>query len=86
MITCPVGPYYSSGSFQPVTLTCDTKDIRAWPGGTGSSKIGGNYAPTIRASSEAARLGYDQVLWLFGDDDEITEVGSMVSAKQNDVI
>ena len=80
VITCPVGPYYSSKNFNPVRLTCDTKDVRAWPGGTGCSKIGGNYGPTIKASTEAAKNGFDQVLWLFGEDDEITEVGSMVRA------
>lgn len=76
VITCPVGPYYQSG-FQPVRLTADSVDVRAWPGGTGGNKLGGNYGPTIKASDEAASRGYDQVLWLFGKDDEITEVGSM---------
>ena len=78
VITSPVGPYYSNKRFNPVRLTCDSNDIRAWPGGTGSSKIGGNYGPTIRASALAMKSGFDQVLWLFGDNDEITEVGSMV--------
>lgn len=77
VITSPSGPYLVSKSFQPVRLTCDTKDIRAWPGGTGASKIGGNYGPTIKASTEAAKAGFNQVLWLYGEKDEITEVGSM---------
>lgn len=77
VITSPVGPYYAAGGFQPVKLTCDTRDVRAWPGGTGANKIGGNYGPTIQASSEAAKKGFDQVLWLYGDKDEVTEVGSM---------
>lgn len=75
-ITSPVGPYYKSG-FNPVRLTADTQFVRAWPGGTGAAKVGGNYAPTMKAQAEAAKEGYCQVLWLFGDDDSITEVGAM---------
>lgn len=76
VITSPVGPYYKSG-FNPVRLMADSKFVRAWPGGTGGVKIGGNYGPTMKAAAEANAHGYDQVLWLFGDDDAITEVGSM---------
>ena len=50
---------------------------RAWPGGTGNSKVGGNYAPTMKPAAEAAAKGYSQVLWLFGENDEATEVGGM---------
>mmetsp|Transcript_14909 Transcript_14909/g.21274 ORF Transcript_14909/g.21274 Transcript_14909/m.21274 type:complete len:390 (+) Transcript_14909:166-1335(+) len=74
VITSPVGPYYKTG-FKPVRLTADTEFIRAWPGGAGNAKVGGNYALTMKASSQADGQGYSQVLWLFGD--EITEVGSM---------
>lgn len=74
VITSPVGPYYKSG-FQPVKLTTDSPFVRAWPGGTGCYKLGGNYGPSIKASTEAARDGYDQVLYLFND--EVTEVGAM---------
>lgn len=45
VITSPVGPYYASG-FDPVRLTADTEYVRAWPGGSGSSKVGGNYGET----------------------------------------
>lgn len=76
IITSPVGPYYTSG-FDPVRLTCDTIYIRAWPGGTGGSKVGGNYAPTLKAQAEANSKGYSQVLWLFGENDDICEVGAM---------
>ncbi len=31
----------------------------------------------MKPAAEAAEKGYSQVLWLFGDDDEITEVGAM---------
>lgn len=36
-----------------------------------------NYAPGVLSQVEAAQEGCDQVLWLFGPDYEITEVGSM---------
>lgn len=75
-ITSPVGPYYTSG-FAPVRLTADTDFVRAWPGGTGDVKIGGNYAPTMKAGAMANEQGYNQVLWTFGDQDEATEVGAM---------
>lgn len=78
VIACPVGPYYPDG-FKPVKLFADTHHVRAWPGGTGDSKLGGNYAPTIRVQAQAATHGYNQILWLFGPEDEgtITEVGAM---------
>jgi branched-chain amino acid aminotransferase len=76
VITSPVGPYYKSG-FNPIRLTADTSYVRAWPGGTGNSKVGGNYASTMKPAAEAAKKGYSQVLWLFGDNDEVTEVGAM---------
>eukprot|EP00565_Helicotheca_tamesis_P004032 CAMPEP_0185732720 /NCGR_PEP_ID=MMETSP1171-20130828/17299_1 /TAXON_ID=374046 /ORGANISM="Helicotheca tamensis, Strain CCMP826" /LENGTH=420 /DNA_ID=CAMNT_0028402287 /DNA_START=174 /DNA_END=1436 /DNA_ORIENTATION=+ len=76
VVTCPVGPYYKSG-FSPIRLTADSKDVRAWPGGTGDCKVGGNYGPTMKAAAEAGERGYSQVLWLFGEEDSITEVGSM---------
>ena len=75
-ILSPVGPYYSSG-FNSISLLADTKNVRAWPGGTGDIKIGGNYAPTIRIQNEASNKGYSQILWLFGENKYITEVGTM---------
>lgn len=78
VIASPVGPYYPTG-FKPVTLLADTRNVRAWPGGVGDCKVGGNYAPTIRPQQLAAQQGYQQVLWLFGEEDggEVTEVGTM---------
>lgn len=75
-ITCPVGPYYPEG-FKPVRLLAETTAQRAWPGGTGDAKIGGNYAPTIRVQAAAASHGYAQVLWLYGKEHQVTEVGTM---------
>jgi branched-chain amino acid aminotransferase len=71
-----VGPYYPEG-FKPVTLYANNKYVRAWPGGTGDTKLAGNYAPTILPQAEAAKKGYTQVLWLYGEEEQVTEVGTM---------
>ncbi|KAJ3097364.1 branched-chain-amino-acid aminotransferase [Phlyctochytrium bullatum] len=76
VITSPVGPYYKTG-FNAVSLSATSKYIRAWPGGTGDAKIGANYAPGIRPQIEVAKQGHQQNLWLFGPDDQLTEVGTM---------
>jgi len=75
-ICSPVGPYYPTG-FNPVKLLAEPKYVRAWPGGTGFTKCGGNYAMTIQPAQEAMAKGYQQVLWLFGNDHQVTEVGTM---------
>jgi len=71
-----VGPYYPEG-FKPVKLYADRDNVRAWPGGAGDTKVGGNYAPTIAVQAAAAKKGYSQVLWLFGPQREVGEVGTM---------
>jgi len=76
VILCPVGPYFPSG-FKPVSLLADPKYVRAWPGGCGAMKMGANYAPTIQIQKAAERQGHQQVLWLYGDDHQLTEVGTM---------
>jgi len=53
-ILSPVGPYYPRG-FVPVKLFCDNSVIRAWPSGFGDKKIGGNYAPTLRAQRDGVQ-------------------------------
>jgi branched-chain amino acid aminotransferase len=76
VLCSPVGPYYKTSGFAPVKLMAASEEqIRAWPGGTGRYKIGGNYAPTMWAQQQAVQQGYGQVLWLLND--EITEVGAM---------
>lgn len=50
---------------------------RAWPGGCGDKKLGSNYGPTIRVQNKAIEKGRQQVLWLYGPDHQITEVGTM---------
>ncbi len=50
--------------------------VRAWPGGFGYAKVGGNYGPTLAATAEAKSRGYDQILWLFGAEKHVTEAGA----------
>ncbi|KAG5180349.1 branched chain amino acid aminotransferase [Tribonema minus] len=76
VIASPCGPYYKEG-FVPVKLYADTTYTRSWPGGAGYTKTGGNYAPTIFPAAEAQKRGCSQVLWLYGEDDLVTEVGAM---------
>jgi len=71
-----VGPYYKGG-FKAVSLLATTEFVRAHPGGTGGYKLGANYSPGVVPQVEAAKLGYDQILWLLGSDDLLTEVGTM---------
>lgn len=76
VIMSPVGPYYKAG-FKPIRLLANTQDVRAWPGGVGNAKLGGNYGPTIAPATQAIKEGCEQILWLFGPDQQITEVGAM---------
>lgn len=76
IIASPVGPYYASG-FKAVNLEATTYATRAWPGGVGDAKLGANYAPCVVPQVQAASRGYHQNLWIFGEDEKITEVGTM---------
>ena len=58
-------------------MLADPQYVRAWPGGSGYVKMGSNYAPTLYAQQNAESLGCQQVLWLLGADEELTEVGTM---------
>lgn len=41
VIIGPVGPYFATGSFNPVSLLADPSFVRAWKGGVGAFKMGG---------------------------------------------
>ncbi len=56
-------------------LASSSDSIRAWPGGFGHAKVGANYGPSLVAQGEARGRGYDQILWLFGDEGHVTEAG-----------
>jgi branched-chain amino acid aminotransferase len=58
--TCPVGRYYA----EPLSLVTSDRFVRAFPGGTGDVKPGGNYAAGMLAEREAQLEGHDGVLWL----------------------
>jgi branched-chain amino acid aminotransferase len=76
VIASPVGPYYPTG-FKAVSLEATDYAVRAWPGGVGDKKLGANYAPCIVPQQQAASRGFQQNLWLFGEEEYITEVGTM---------
>lgn len=75
-ILSPVGSYFTAGT-KAVSLLADPQYTRAWPGGCGDKKMGSNYGPTIRVQQEAALQGLQQVLWLYGEEDFLTEAGTM---------
>ncbi len=74
IFTGPVGPYYP----KPVKLLVEQRYIRAAPGGTGEAKCAGNYGGSLRPAFEAQQRGYDQVMWMGGEQmNIIQEVGTM---------
>jgi branched-chain amino acid aminotransferase len=59
----PVGPYFKEG-FNPVKMQIVRDFDRAAPLGTGSIKVGGNYAASLRASERAHKEGFASCLFL----------------------
>jgi branched-chain amino acid aminotransferase len=57
-------------------LASSNDEVRAWPGGFGFAKVGANYGPSLLATQEARTRGYDQILWLFGQEGMVTEAGA----------
>ena len=77
IILSPVGAYYKGG-IAPVKIWISDFYVRAADGGTGEAKTGGNYAASLYAATQAAKEGYDQVLWLDAKEKRfVEEVGSM---------
>lgn len=78
VILSPVGSYFSKTDGDVgISLLANPQYTRAWPGGCGNYKMGSNYGPTIYVQREAIEKGLQQVLWLYGKDHEVTEVGTM---------
>ena len=75
VIASPVGPYFRSG-FKAISLEATDYAVRAWPKGAGNMKLGANYAACILPQLQASRKGFSQNLWLFGDEDYVTEAGN----------
>jgi branched-chain amino acid aminotransferase len=59
----PVGPYFREG-FNPLKMQIVRDYDRAAPLGTGSFKVGGNYAASLRAGERAHEEGYSSVIFL----------------------
>lgn len=59
----PVGPYFKEG-FMPTPMVILREYDRAAPHGTGTFKVGGNYAASLTAGAKAKSLGYSAVLYL----------------------
>ncbi|KAG9104690.1 hypothetical protein FRC06_000076 [Ceratobasidium sp. 370] len=76
VICSPTGPYFTTG-YKPVSLWAEQDAVRSWPGGTGAYKLRINYAPCFKPQREAAKKGYQQILWILGENQQITEVGQM---------
>lgn len=59
----PVGPYFKEG-FRPTNMAIMRGYDRAAPLGTGTYKIGGNYAASLRSGHLAHSQGYSAVIYL----------------------
>jgi len=59
----PVGPYFKAG-FKPTDYVIYREYDRAAPQGTGTIKVGGNYAASLKAGMRAHAEGYSAVLYL----------------------
>lgn len=76
IILSPVGAYYKSG-LAPTRIFVEDEYVRAALGGTGYSKIGGNYAASLKSQVKAHEMGYSQVLWLDGVERKyVEEIGT----------
>lgn len=63
MLVTPVGPYFKNG-FKPIKVCMSREYDRVAPKGTGSIKIGGNYAASLNAGQKAHELGYSVMLYI----------------------
>jgi branched-chain amino acid aminotransferase len=59
----PVGPYFKEG-FNPVKIAIVRDSDRAAPLGTGTFKVGGNYAASLRGTIKAQKAGYGAPMYL----------------------
>ena len=63
MLVTPVGPYFKAG-FKPTKVSMSREYDRVAPKGTGSIKVGGNYAASLVAGEKAHELGYSVMLYI----------------------
>ena len=76
IILSPVGAYYKGG-LQPTKIFVEDEYVRAVDGLTGSAKVGGNYAASLKSQVKAHDKGFHQVLWLDGKERKyVEEIGT----------
>jgi branched-chain amino acid aminotransferase len=63
VIASASGSYFSNTS-EGLSVYIERENSRAFPGGTGHAKTGGNYAAGLSAAIKTKRLGFVQTLWL----------------------
>ena len=75
IFACPVGPYFEDG-FMPTPMAIMRGYDRAAPLGTGTIKVGGNYAASLKSGAIAHSKGYSAVIYLDAKEKEyIDECG-----------
>jgi len=74
IILSPTGPYYAA----PMRIYVEEIYVRAVAGGAGFAKNAGNYGAAMKATAEAKKKGYDQVLWTDALEHKfVQEIGTM---------
>ena len=74
ILLSPTGPYYNA----PMRIYVEENYVRAAEGGSGFAKAAGNYAGALKATAEAKKKGYDQVLWMDAFEHKyVQEIGTM---------
>ncbi len=63
VIASPSGSYFSDTTVG-LSVYIERENSRAFPGGTGFAKTGGNYAAGLSAAIKTKNLGFVQTLWL----------------------
>jgi branched-chain amino acid aminotransferase len=72
----PVGPYFKKG-FKPVKIAVVRDSDRSAPLGTGTFKVGGNYAASMRGIIKAHEVGCDSPMYLDAKEKKyIDEIGA----------
>jgi branched-chain amino acid aminotransferase len=80
ILALPTGSYFkeTSNGAGAISVLVSQSSVRAAPGGTGAAKTSGNYAATLKITSQAKRMGCAQVLFLSAiDRSGIEEMGGM---------
>lgn len=76
VIGSPSGSYFNADA--GVAIWVENEFHRAGPGGTGSAKVGGNYAASMLPQIKAAERGFDQVCYLDTREEKyLEELGGM---------